>query len=165
MKIISYVIHGEDKTLLDEYIAKNSKDFSTNQKKIRAVINIVNSLFRIFKVNLKVSKTNIEQRTSSQNRAYWLWLTMIIEVLEKEGVYAKGVLDNQIEWTKEVLHHTVTHDIIFKEYGKVSTTQLNTNEIELVIERYTEMFGAIGVELPKFPCVDGKLMNDLYGAR
>ena len=162
MEIVSYVLDGESKILLDEYISSNSKDFSTNQKKIKAVINIINSCFKLFKVNLKVSKTNIKQRTSAQNRAYWLWLVQIIEVLERDSIYAKNALGGQIEWTKEVLHHTITHDIIFKEYGKVSTSQLNTNEIELVIDRYIEMFGSIGVELPAFPNEDGMLFNKNY---
>ena len=165
MQIISYVIEGERQILLEEYIAQNAKDFSTNKNKIKAVIGLVNSFLKLFKVNLKIQKTNTKQRTSAQNRAYWLWISQIIEVLEENGIYATNAIGGKAEWTKELLHHTVTHDIIFKEYGKSSTAALNSNEIEFVIDRYTEMFGSIGVELPEFPNIEAMLFEKNYGDR
>jgi len=161
MQIISYILDKDKQYLLDEYIKDNPKDFSTNRKKIGAITNIINGLLRYYKINLEVKKTNKKQRTSAQNRAYWLWLTQIIERLEKQNISPPDIFGNPMEWTKEVLHHTITHGIIFKEYGKVSTTHLKTDEIELVIDRYTEMFKDI-IELPNFPSIEGMLIERNY---
>lgn len=94
-------------------------------------------------------------RTYSQNKALWLWLTMLADVLNTAGLDMKAVLkaDVDIAWTKASTHDYLWIPIQKAALGTDSTTELNKLDIDTVrdhiVRHLAEKFP--GIDIPPFP--------------
>ena len=97
-------------------------------------------------------------RTYSQNRALWLWMTQLASILNEAGLDMKAVLkaDVDISWSKDSCHDYIWIPIQKAALGTSSTTELGKNDIDTVrdhiIRHLGEKFPAI--EIPPFPAYE-----------
>ena len=96
-----------------------------------------------------------KQRTDSQNRAMWLFMTRLAESLNDAGLDMKVVLKPQISipWTKDSIHDYLWIPIQKALYGTDSTTFLHkieqVDKVHKVIMR--ELADKHGVEYIEWP--------------
>ena len=74
------------------------------------------------------------QRTNTQNRSYWLWLTQLAEGLNDAGfsVNDRVVIELDVPFTKDNLHELCAKPYLKALFGKTSTTELTTNEEQIL---------------------------------
>lgn len=101
----------------------------------------------IYCIDLK----KMDSRTLSQNRATFLWATQIAYILNKNKLYMKGIFNNDIEWTKELIHTQVIKGTIKQIFGIDSTTKLTKKQVDSMIDYVTIAFQSKGIEIPPFP--------------
>lgn len=84
-----------------------------------------------------------KQRTIQQNKATWLYLTMLSDELNQAGLDQRKVLKPsiQIPWTKDAAHDRLWIPIQEALYNTDSTTQLTTEQITLVYETLNRHLG------------------------
>ena len=106
-------------------------------------------------IELDIKKSD-NIRTSRQNAAMHLWFTQLSEALNKDGFDMKKVISDAVDiyWTpytvKEYLWKTVQKTL----YGKKSTTQLKSNEIDAIYDIINKTVGErTGIFIP-FPSID-----------
>lgn len=78
----------------------------------------------------------MKQRTNQQNKATWLYLTMLADELNASGQDQRKVLKPSVEipWTKEAAHDRLWIPIQEAMYGTDSTTELTSEQITKVYE-------------------------------
>ena len=89
-------------------------------------------------------KKGIKQRTEFQNRALWLWFTMLAKELNEAGLEPRKVLkpEYNLQWTKEMIHDNIWIPIQQAMYGTNSTTFLHKQEqIDKIHEIIMREFG------------------------
>lgn len=71
-----------------------------------------------------------KQRTEQQNRALWLFMTLLARELNEAGLEPKKVLkpEYNLQWTKEMIHDNIWVPIQEAMYGTNSTTFLHKQE-------------------------------------
>lgn len=98
-----------------------------------------------------VKINNSDLRTLQQNRSIHLWCDKIAQTLNKEKFYIQDVIKMNTKWdmlkVKEMLFKPVVRSI----YNKESTTKLNKNEFEEIIDTLCLYMSQKGVVLPDFP--------------
>lgn len=96
-----------------------------------------------------------KQRTSQQNRALWLFMTMLSKSLNEAGLEPRIVLKPEyvLQWTKEMIHDNMWIPIQKAMYGTNSTTFLHKQEqIEKIHEIIMRELGEKhGLEYIPFP--------------
>lgn len=106
-----------------------------------------------------------KQRTDQQNRALWLFFTMLADELNNAGLDMRKVLKPtySIPWTKESIHDHIWLPIQKAMYGTDSTIFLHKIEqidkIHSVIMR--ELGEKHGLEFIPFPVDMEKQLNEL----
>lgn len=71
-----------------------------------------------------------KQRTDQQNKALWLWMTILAKTLNEAGLEPRKVLKPtyNLQWTKEMIHDNIWIPIQEALYGTNSTTFLHKQE-------------------------------------
>lgn len=98
---------------------------------------------------------NAKQRTDSQNRALWLFMTNLAKSLNDAGLEPRKVLkpDYNLQWTKEMIHDNIWIPIQEAMYKTNSTTFLHKQEqidkIHSIINR--ELGEKFNLEYIPFP--------------
>ena len=100
----------------------------------------------IYEVDIKAQK-----RSSQQNRAQWKWLEMIAYELNKQGLDINTVIKANTKWNKENVKALIFDPIVKSLYGKTSSTMLNINEYDEIIDTIILAFGQKGIIIPDFP--------------
>ena len=127
----------------------------SNDNDIRKLIDFVLNV-KDQSIEVKIHKNT---RTNRQNRAIWLYCTLLSEALNDAGLYLPIDFLNstyQISWTK-----TSTMELIWKPMQEglfkiSSTTKLKTNEVSQVYEEINRALSEeYGLSLP-FPNFDYK---------
>jgi hypothetical protein len=110
-----------------------------------------------------------KQRTYSQNRSLWLFMTMLAEELNNAGLDMRKVLKPtyNIPWTKESVHDHLWLPIQKAMYGTESTTFLHKqgqiDKIHTVITRELgEKFGLDYIPFPVDPIKQEELLKTTY---
>ena len=86
----------------------------------------------------------IKQRTELQNRALWLFMTLLAKALNEGGLEPRKVLKPtyNLQWTKEMIHDNIWIPIQQAMYGTNSTTFLHKQEqIDKIHEIIMREFG------------------------
>lgn len=94
-------------------------------------------------------EVKLGKRTTAQNSALWLYLTMLADELNAAGLDMKKVLkpDVSIPWSKDSARQYLWGPIQKAITGKDSTTQLDINEVSEVFDvlhrHMAEKFGVM----------------------
>lgn len=98
---------------------------------------------------VKINNSNL--RSLKQNRSIHLWCEKIAQTLNKENFFIQDVIKMNTKWdmlkVKEMLFKPVVKSI----YAKDSTTKLNKDEFEKIIDTLCLYMSQKGVVLPEFP--------------
>lgn len=94
---------------------------------------------------------NTDTRTIKQNSSIHLWCSQIAETLNNSGKTIEKVIKVDVEWTMITVKEIIFKSILKALYKKDSTTKLNKQEFELLIDTITSRVSGLGVELPPFP--------------
>jgi len=75
-----------------------------------------------------------EKRTSQQNRALYLWFTLVAKGLNDAGLDMKEVLKDEVDipWTKDMVKKFLWKPIQEIALAKKSTAKLTTKEVDIV---------------------------------
>ena len=106
----------------------------------------------IYEVEIK----NLDTRTSQQNRATYLWLTMISNKLNTEGITSTQILRPDVNWTMEKVKTMFFDPVIKALFNVNSSTKLQKHQYDQIIDVMTKAFGQRGVILPSFPTQESK---------
>ncbi len=121
-----------------------------------------NDIKKLIDFVLKAKDQSIEvkihkhTRTNRQNRAIWLYCTLLAEAFNEAGIYMvlffykEGA---QVSWTKESVMEALWRPVQIAMFNIRSTTKLKTNEVSQVYEdinRFTgEKFG-VSLSFPNY---------------
>lgn len=94
-------------------------------------------------------------RTPTQNNALHKYFELVAEALNDSGYDIRKTISHQMDipWSKESVKELIWRQAQKTYLGKVSTTELNTKEIDGVydvVNRYLAQFG-IHIPFPSFP--------------
>lgn len=162
MKIISHVLEdGKPPILLDDYLIANSKR-KLDKEKIKGVISIINKLMVFFGVRLKLSKTNINNRTALQNNSLHLLYKQTADKLNNAGYDVKTSIPDGVDWNMLSVKEQIWKELQRAVLRTDSTAQLTTTEVGEVFEEFNRFLATKKIHVP-FPSVDGMLFDRNYG--
>lgn len=98
---------------------------------------------------VKISKS--DKRTLAQNSSLHLWCNMIASKLNKEKMTIQHVIKLNSVWCGDRVKELIFKPTVEHLYDKKSTTKLNKDEFDLIIDTITKYLGEKGIECPEFP--------------
>ena len=98
-----------------------------------------------------VDINNSDKRTLAQNRSLHLWFTQISDKLNKDSFAIQDVIKLNTKWSPEKIKELIFKPVIKSLYNKESSTKLNKDEFELIIDTIIRALGTKGIECPDFP--------------
>lgn len=102
----------------------------------------------IYEVDIKNSDT----RSIQQNKSIHLWCEMIAYHLNKQGFVIQDVIKLNTKWNMIKVKEMIFKPVVKSLYTKDSTTLLNKDEFELIIDTIIEALGTKGIaDVPDFP--------------
>ena len=104
----------------------------------------------------EVEIKNLDSRTIQQNKAQWLWLTMIANTLNRKNVPITQLLKADVHWTGEKVKNMFFDPVIQALYGVTTSTKLHKSDYDQIIDVMTKAFGQRGISLPPFPTKEEK---------
>lgn len=104
----------------------------------------------VYEVDIK----NMDIRTLKQNASLHLWCTQIASSLNDSGLYVSDVLKVETQWNMERVKENIFKPVVEMLYGKKSTTKLNKDEFENIIDSVVLAFANKGIQIPLFPNKD-----------
>lgn len=110
--------------------------------------------FKDGKYEIKIN--SLDTRTLAQNRAMWMWLTQIANLLNRENIPTTQILKADIEWNSDKVKNMFLDPVIKVLFNVNSTTKLKKEDYDLMINTMTKAFGARGIMLPEFPSIHVK---------
>jgi hypothetical protein len=100
-------------------------------------------------------QSNEERLTRQQQKALFLWLGQIAQVLREQGLDMRKALIAPIIPTKNSIKEMIWTPIMQSLFGKTSTTQLlKRHEIDEVCDVIRITFNDMKIELPQFPSIE-----------
>lgn len=100
----------------------------------------------IYEVDIKVAK-----RTNQQNRSIHKYCEMIANTLNNEKMVIQDVIKINTSWDMLRAKELIFKAVVKHLYNKDSTTKLNKDELDKVIDTITLYLGEKGVVAPAFP--------------
>lgn len=100
----------------------------------------------IYEVDIKEKK-----RSSQQNRALHKYCELIADELNKEKLVIQDVIKINTQWDMIRVKELIFKPVVKSLYNKDSTTKLNQNELDKVIDTITYYLGEKGIVCPDFP--------------
>jgi len=107
-------------------------------------------------------KRPINIRTSKQNAAMHKWYDLVSKALNDEGVDVRSFIKEGIDimWTPYVVKEYLWRPMQEELFGKKSTKDLTTNEIDKIYEPINKVMGErTGIHVP-FPSIDNLINYD-----
>jgi len=101
----------------------------------------------IYEVDIK----NMDMRSIRQNSSLHLWCNQISSLLNDSGLYVNDILKLETKWSMEKVKENIFKPVVASLYDKKSTTKLNKNEFEQIIDVITLSFAKKGIVIPPFP--------------
>lgn len=98
-----------------------------------------------------VDVKNTSIRTLQQNKSIHLWCSQIATALNANNMYIKDTIKTEVSWSMDTVKEILFKPIVKALYNKDSTTKLDKNEFEKIIDTLTLIFANRGVTLPAFP--------------
>ena len=99
----------------------------------------------------------MEQRTSQQNRSMHLYFAQLAEALNDAGLDMQTTMKHykvEVPWTPESVKEVIWKLVQDKMFGKRSTTELTTeqvNQVYEVVNRFTVKLGMESIPFPHIP--------------
>lgn len=119
---------------------------------LEVIDNVIQAKYTDLKNGKYMAKvTNIDLRTEAQNSSQWLWFSQIATLFNKLNLDVTMVLKMDTKWNKDKVKAMIFDSIMEDLYNKKTSTKLNKDEYELIINTMTKAFGMRGITLPKFP--------------
>ena len=103
----------------------------------------------IYEVEIKAQK-----RSSQQNKAIHKYCELIAYELNKEKLVIQDVIKINTDWNMIKVKELIFKPVVKSLYSKDSTTQLNINELDKVIDTITYYLGQKGIVCPDFPSIE-----------
>ena len=104
----------------------------------------------VYTVDIK----NMDKRTLQQNKSIHKWCELIAKTLNKEDMFIQDVIKINTEWDMLKVKEMLFKPVVKSLYTKDSTTKLNKDEFELVIDTLVRIMAQKGITLPEFPNKD-----------
>lgn len=102
-------------------------------------------------------------RTGQQNKSLHVYCTELATELNNAGVTMQALIENlQVDHTKESVK-SIWRAIAKAKYGKESTTELTTDEIQAVYEEMNRMVANFGIHI-SWPSQESQYLLSAYGA-
>jgi hypothetical protein len=98
-----------------------------------------------------VEINNSDKRTLQQNKSQWLWLTQIAQCLNDNNMYISETIKSEVEWSKDSVKTLIFDTVMKALYNKNSSTKLNKDEYDKLIDTIVNIFAKKGVVIPDFP--------------
>lgn len=95
-------------------------------------------------------KIDVKTRSSAQNRAIHMYMTMIAEQLNNAGYTFTNSLDIEVPFTMELIKESIWKPVQKELFDIKSTMQLNTERINKMIDVFSLHFGKKGIYV-EFP--------------
>lgn len=102
-------------------------------------------------------KAQQKPRTPKQSNSLHLWMSELSEILNDAGLDQRKVLKPSIEipWTPEAIKEQLVRPIMKSLTTKVSTTQLESKEIDQIVKVIVRHLGEkFGVSPTEFPSIE-----------
>lgn len=97
------------------------------------------------------------QRTTQQNKSLHKLFEMLADELNNSGYDMRKVLKPEIDipWTKQNIKEYLWRPVQEAMYGKKSTTELTTKDLDKVYEVLCRHLGSkLGITMPPFPSLE-----------
>ena len=94
---------------------------------------------------------NLNVRTVIQNASIHLWCEQIATELNKENFFIQNVIKMNTKWSMIKVKELIFKPVVQSLYTKDSTTKLNKDEFEKIIDTLVRYMAQKGVEIPEFP--------------
>ena len=104
----------------------------------------------------EVKISSMDTRTNQQNKAQWLWFSMIANTLNRENLPIAQLIKADVAWSGEKVKNMFFDPVIKMLYGVESSTKLQKSDYDLIIDTMTKAFGQRGISLPDFPSLETK---------
>ena len=101
----------------------------------------------IYQVDIK----NLDTRTNQQNKALYLYMTMIANTLNRENIPTSQVLKMDIAWTADKVKYMIVRPLMEALFCIKSTTKLKKGDFDILIDTLTKAMGQRGISMPPFP--------------
>lgn len=102
----------------------------------------------VYEIDIK----NSDIRTIKQNASIHLYCKLIAEHLNKQGFVIQDVIKLNTKWDMVKVKEMLFKPVVMSLYTKDSTTKLNRNEFELIIDTLVLALGKKGIDyIPEFP--------------
>ena len=98
-----------------------------------------------------VDINNSDKRTLQQNKSTHLWCSQIADYLNKEKFFIQDVIKLNTKWDMLKVKEMIFKPVVKSLYTKDSTTKLNKDEFELIIDTIIRYMAMKGIEIPDFP--------------
>lgn len=99
----------------------------------------------------EVDIKNMDIRTALQNKSIHLWCSQIANTLNDENFYIQDVIKLNTKWNMIKVKEMLFKPVVKSLYTKDSTTKLNKDEFELIIDTLVRYMAQKGCVLPEFP--------------
>ncbi len=101
----------------------------------------------VYEVDIK----NLDKRSLKQNSSIHLYCEKIAQTLNKENFFIQDVIKMNTKWNMIKVKEMLFKPVVKSLYTKDSTTKLNKDEFELIIDTLTRYMAQKGVTIPDFP--------------
>ena len=103
-----------------------------------------------------------KQRTQAQNRSLHLYCTQVAEALNDAGYDVRATLKEGVEipWSGYLVKDLLWRSIQKLQYGKASTTELTTKNIDSIYDVLNRHLGEkFGIHVP-FPSIESMMEHE-----
>ena len=102
----------------------------------------------VYEIDIK----DADMRTVTQNRAIHLWCNMLANAMNNQNMVIQDVIRLNTKWDMLKVKEMIFKPVVKSLYTKDSTTKLNKDEFELIIDTIIIALSYKGVEnIPDFP--------------
>jgi len=102
----------------------------------------------VYEIDIK----DADMRTVTQNRAIHLWCNMLANAMNNQNMVIQDVIRLNTKWDMLKVKEMIFKPVVKSLYTKDSTTKLNKDEFELIIDIIIIALSYKGVEnIPDFP--------------
>lgn len=111
----------------------------------------------VYEIDIK----DADMRTVTQNRAIHLWCDMLANTMNTQSMVIQDVIKLNTKWDMLKVKEMIFKPVVKSLYTKDSTTKLNKDEFELIIDTIIRALSYKGVEnIPDFPSRDSLEFTD-----
>lgn len=86
-------------------------------------------------------------RSNQQSKALHLMFEMLADEMNEAGLTHGKVIKADIPWNKTTVKELLFRPLMQAQYGKKSTTELTTQEIDGLIDTLTKTLGELGLSV------------------